>query len=340
MIRALEPPGILPPPRTPRLPAGPLAAGLARVLPPLLLAVVALLGIRLIADGDVWWHLKTGEVFFQQRSFPDHDPFVFTAGEDRWIIRAWLTEVVFYLVFRAAGHAGLTLFKTALFTLAVGLLWRLGVALESPGPATAMILLLASLTASPRLAERPETVSFLLLAATLAILLRGAGGRGAYLLVPLQVVWANVHSSFFVGLLLPWPFLVDAAWQRLRGGGRATDGERPLPVLPLLLAALLLWPASALTPPGIRLVLYPLHMARMPSLALIDEVRGLVTILRACPSCLEEGIAFLILALGALAVVGLQARAGRGAGPGTWALLAGAAEIGRASCRERVYVLV
>jgi tetratricopeptide (TPR) repeat protein len=44
-----------------------------------------------------------------------------------------------------------------------------------------------------------------------------------------------------------------------------------------------------------------------------------------CAGCLEEGIAFLVLAGGTLAACALGARAGRGAGPGTWLLAAGAA---------------
>jgi hypothetical protein len=300
------------------------ANGLARGLPFLLLATVALLGIRPLADGDVWWHLKTGEYFLQHRTFPDHDPFVFTAGGSRWIIRAWLTEVTFALVFRAAGAPGLILLKAALFTLAVGLLWRLGAAARCPAPAAALALLLAALTAWPRLLERPESLSFVLAAAALALLLREDSGRATYLLVPLQVLWANVHSSFLMGLLLPWPFVIDLVGRRWRGTTALPGTAERVALRRLLLVALLLWPASALTPEGARLVLYPFHMTRMPTYAVIDEVRGLMTILQVCQGCLEEGIAFLVLAAGTLAACALQARAGRGAGPGTWLLATGA----------------
>ena len=195
---------------------------MARGLLICLLLTVALLGIRPISDGDVWWHLKTGEYFYQHRSFPERDPFIFTAGHDRWFIRAWLTEVIFYLVYRAGGPAGLTAFKAALFTLAVCILWRLGAAARCPAALAALALLLAALTASPRLAERPEVFSFLLLAAALAILVPGGARRGAYLLIPLQILWANLHSSFLMGLVLPWPFVLNAA---AHYGRRPTTGE-------------------------------------------------------------------------------------------------------------------
>jgi hypothetical protein len=292
------------------------------VLPTILLATVFLLGITPIHDGDVWWHLKTGQFFFQHRSFPDQDPFVFTAGGDRWIIRAWLTEVIFYLVFRLGGLEALTLFKAALFTLAVGILWRLGVAVRCPPAAAALVLFLAVLVVRPRLAERPEVFSFVLLAVALSILLRGVGGRAVYALVPLQVLWANLHSSFFLGLLLPWLFLVDEAARRLRQ--RRGSGSDPNASLwPLLFAALLLWPASALTPQGIQLLLYPFHVSRTPTQAEIAEVQGLISMLRVCGGCLEEVIAFTVLVLLTLALFAYQAGRGHGVGPGTWVLVAG-----------------
>jgi hypothetical protein len=307
----------------PAAPGHPRAGRLTRWLPVLLLALVALLGIRLITTGDVWWHLKTGEYFVQHRAFPDRDPFVYTAGTDRWIIRAWLTEVVFYLVFRATGFAGLTLFKAALFTLAVGLLWRLGRTVGCPAPAAAVVLLLLALVARPRLVERPEVVSFLLVAAALSLLVRGAWGRAAYLLVPLQVLWANVHSSFLLGLLLPWPFLADAAVRRLRAP-RPGAGEGAPPLRHLARAAVLLVPASTLTPEGTRLLLYPFSLARMPTVRQIEEVQGLLTVLRGCTACRAEAIALFVLAVGTLVVCALRRRSGTAVGPGTWGLAAGA----------------
>ncbi len=327
-----------PAPAASRQDGHPLSRLFCIALPVLLLATVALLGITRITDGDVWWHLKSGEYFVQHRSFPDRDPFVFTAGQ-HLIIREWLAQVLFYFVYRTGSFAGLTLFKAALFTVAVGLLWRLGSALRCPAPAAALVLLLAALVARPRLVERPEVPSFVLLAVALLVLLQWAGaapGAGAgrrrtwwapYLLVPLQILWANLHSSFYIGLLLPWPFPIDEAARRLRGGGRQGMGEGRAPWPHLLLAALVLWPASALSPQGLRVLLYPLHLPRMPAVWEIDELHGLVAILRVCTGCLEEGIAFLVLALGTLALCAYRGRAGGRVGPGTWLLAIGAAVV-------------
>ncbi len=295
---------------------------MARCLPLLLLATVALLGITPIADGDVWWHLKFGEYFFQHRSFPEHDPFLFTAEGGHWVIRAWLAEVLFYVVFRLGGPAGLILLKAALFTLAMGLLWRLGAAQRCPPAAAALALLLAALAARPRLLERPEVFSFLLMAAALRVLLAVAAPPDGhqrpcrwwapYLLIPLQILWVNMHSSFYLGMLLPWPFVIDAAAHR-----RSVSSVRHL-----LLAATLLLPASAVSPEGWRVFFYPFQIAYQPTLAEIEEVQGLITNIRGGTAGLQEGIALLVLGLGAIVVCLWRRAAGQWVGPGTWSLVA------------------
>ncbi len=53
----------------------------------LLLVTVFLLGITPITDGDVWWHLKSGEYLVLQRRLPENGPFVFTQSADRLLFR-------------------------------------------------------------------------------------------------------------------------------------------------------------------------------------------------------------------------------------------------------------
>src|SRR5258708_40173713 len=52
---------------------------------------------------DFWWHLKLGEVIAATRSIPRVDVFSFTAAEKPFIVQNWLTEVVYYGLYRAGG---------------------------------------------------------------------------------------------------------------------------------------------------------------------------------------------------------------------------------------------
>jgi hypothetical protein len=297
------------------------------VLPGLLLISVAVLGITPITDADVWWHLKFGEMFVQRRGFPAHDPFVFTAGDAPWIIRAWLAEVIFSLLSRAGGLDALIIFKAALFTFTVGLMWSLGAALRCPQPAAAALLVLGAFVVRPRVVERPELFSFPLLAWYLFVLMGRRGGRSPYLLIPAHILWANLSSSFFLGLLLPWPFIADAWALRRRAAGREPHAEMRPSLRHTVRAALLLFPASALTPQGLRVFVWPFVLPRMPTISQLEEFQKLPVAMSLCTWCLEEGIAFVVLSLAALAVCLVRMKRGGAVGPGSWALVLGSGAV-------------
>jgi hypothetical protein len=62
-------------------------------------------------------------------------------------------------------------------------------------------VLLAIVTAQERILLRPELLSFLLFVGVLSVLEHGRRreGRGLFLLVPLMIVWVNVHALFVLG---------------------------------------------------------------------------------------------------------------------------------------------
>ena len=103
-------------------PIGGRAIGIALGL--LLTAHLVLLGFFPISSEDTWWHLKQGELYVTTRSLPDQDPFAFTTVGRQWIHFSWAADILFYLVFRAAGLGGLTLLRLFLFLLIMLLLYR------------------------------------------------------------------------------------------------------------------------------------------------------------------------------------------------------------------------
>jgi hypothetical protein len=72
-----------------------------------LLVFAAAVSYFQICSPDLWWHLKTGEWIWQQRSFPQGDPFSYTAAGQPWIAHEWLFGLVSFLAWRAVGLAGL-----------------------------------------------------------------------------------------------------------------------------------------------------------------------------------------------------------------------------------------
>ncbi len=176
-----------------------------------------------ISDPDFWWHLKTGQYIVENRALPAPDPFAFTtagAGEaypGEAITRhfnlthEWLAQVLLYTVWRATGFGGVVLFRAALLMALCGLIgvlaWRrcggfyrsLAAACATAGMAIRFAL------------DRPYLITFLLLAATIAML---EYRRWIWLLPPLFLFWANCHGGFFLGWLVLAAYCAEALWQR------------------------------------------------------------------------------------------------------------------------------
>ena len=70
------------------------------------LLVMAARGVH---DPDVWWHLRAGQEIVASHNVPRRDIFSYTRYGQPWIAHEWLSEVIFYLIFRAASWAGLML---------------------------------------------------------------------------------------------------------------------------------------------------------------------------------------------------------------------------------------
>src|SRR5438093_347542 len=143
-----------------------------------------------IADTDIWLHLKTGQHTLKTRALTVPDPFSYTgnvspasAGEARTryfnLTHEWLAQIVMYAVYRAAGFPGLVLLRAGLligFCGLVGLMayWRSEHFYR--GLAAAIV---AGAVAINFQQSRPFLVTFVLLAATMAIL---ESRRGMWLL--------------------------------------------------------------------------------------------------------------------------------------------------------------
>lgn len=156
-----------------------------------LLLLVFLGSIFPITDNDVWWHLKTGQLIVQEQRIPAVDPYSFTINGRPWVTFEWLSQVVLYLVYAAAGLSGLTLFKALVAALIFLLMFlrssKANVLLAGPLYAVAFLALRDGLR------ERPQLFTYLF-AALYPLVLKARGRRWWYLVPLLEVLWANMHG--------------------------------------------------------------------------------------------------------------------------------------------------
>lgn len=193
----------------------------------LVLGAIGLLNVSPIVDPDLWWLLRSGRYILETGSFPTTDPFSAAAGAE-WINHAWGFELVLYGVYRWAGTTGLILMQ-ALFAVATfGLLYAL-LRREQVGRGWSLLLVtLGSVATRGFWAPRPQVVTYLFLAAFWVILREYRDGRSDRLLwlVPMTLLWVNLHGGFAIGPALIGLCFVTGLLQRaFPGDGPVPDGR-------------------------------------------------------------------------------------------------------------------
>jgi hypothetical protein len=244
--------------------------------PQITFAAILLFGLlamtaRNATDPDLWWHLRTGQWIVETGHVPHSDPFSFTRAGHAWVSHEWLSEVVFYELWKHGGAAALIVFSAIITTTGFMLLY-----LRCPGKKywAAAATAFGALASAPSWGVRPQMFTFTL--ASLLLWLVEAGEDRPRLLLwipPLFLLWLNLHAGFALGpaLLLAYGvgLLVETAV-----GNTPWQQARPilLRVLLLLLVCLALVP---LNPSGAQLYRYPFDTLRSPGMrSFIGEWRS------------------------------------------------------------------
>jgi hypothetical protein len=70
---------------------------------------IAHLGFLRLANGDMYWQVRAGELMLERRQFLDHDVFSYTVRGAPWNNHEWLFELMLALLHRSMGWLGLRL---------------------------------------------------------------------------------------------------------------------------------------------------------------------------------------------------------------------------------------
>lgn len=236
-----------------------------RLLVFVLLAAIFTLTAGHITDPDFWWHLRTGQLIFETRAIPHADIFSFTAQGKEWVTHEWLAEVLIYAIYRLSGWGGLVVSFSLVMTAALWIAYRRAAELAPHPYVAGASVLLGALATAPMWGVRPQMISFLFTSIYVAVLgdyarrtqteSLWAQTKSLRWLVPLMLVWANMHGGYALGLALIGltgaGVLLDEL-MRERGERRLLVRLRPL--LILFAACVLVVP---LNPNGLRMFSYP-----------------------------------------------------------------------------------
>jgi hypothetical protein len=214
-----------------------------------------ILPVHEIVDPDYWWHLRTGQQILEHGSLPHTDIYSFTSAGKTWTAHEWLSEVVMYSLYQAAGHAGVVLMFAVVVAVAFGIAyWRC----RGKPFVAGFAVLLGGLASTPTLGARPQMFTVLFVSiflAALGIYQHGGAARKLWWLVPAMLLWANLHGGFVAGLGLIVLTCVGLALDQRSHGADAGSILRAL--RPLLYVLLACTAVAAINPNGMRLYAYP-----------------------------------------------------------------------------------
>jgi hypothetical protein len=220
------------------------------------------LASRPLSDGDFWWHLKTGQFIVQNHSIPHNDFFSFTNFGKSWVTHEWLSEVIFYLIYSRFGFNAL-IFIFAILTATA--FWLVFKRCESHAFIAGFATFIGVWSTLPTIGVRPRVFTLLFASVFLFVLSRYARrgeGRGIWLLVPLMVLWVNLHAGYIMGFVLIGVTIVGVLLDGWSEGETLKNQWSRLKNLALLLGVCLV--SVNLNPHGPRIYLFPFEFFFSP----------------------------------------------------------------------------
>ncbi|MGA7293615.1 MAG: hypothetical protein WBW85_13840 [Terriglobales bacterium] len=183
----------------------------------------SLLGGRLsnrpLADPDIGWHIRTGELILATHSLPHSDPFSATMQGHAWFAWEWLYDIVLGMLDRACGLNGVV-WLCALLAAGIVVLLLSQLIKRGTGLLLAVaLMLLAEFAATVHLYARPHIMSWLFSLLWFVVLDRWESGRGdlqesggsargkpprwiPWFFPASMLLWVNLHGGWIFGMAL------------------------------------------------------------------------------------------------------------------------------------------
>ncbi len=192
------------------------AAWAARALLLLLLIVVFIAAVFIagasLHDPDTCWLLMLGKRIVESGALPSSDPYSYTMAlfpEKRFILYQWLTEVLFFLSYKALDLMGLLLLAAIVLTAAfVSIPLAFARKIGMPGTFAVIGTILTLIAAFFHFLCRPEIFSYLLIGVYISLThfflrnrkIEKIDWKAVTIFGVVMMLWCNLHSAFVLGL--------------------------------------------------------------------------------------------------------------------------------------------
>ncbi len=225
------------------------------------LFVVLNIGHRFVSDGDIFWHLVTGEQIVKNFQIPFQDAYSYTVTGKEWVAHEWGAEVLFWLTYKAMGLNGIVLLAVLVVALTLLLLYKFLI-FRKVNPLLAIVLVIfAASVANVHWSARPHIFSLPLSLLFFIILDLYQQEKRDYLkfLPLLMLVWVNLHAGFMFGIILALIYLgVNLLMVLVAKEDMAVEQKARLKRLAWIVSATLA--ATLINPRGFKILLFPFSL--------------------------------------------------------------------------------
>ncbi|UCH82187.1 MAG: hypothetical protein JSW20_06020 [Nitrospiraceae bacterium] len=193
---------------------------------------------------DIWWQITIGTDILESGRIPVIDMYS-AAGRGRaYHDSHWLFQVVTALSHNMMGMVGVQIVMIFLWGAILSVCYR-AIRKWTGTTVASLLLFIVAMASVERFLPRPELITFLGIAGFYMLLQenRFRSWKNQALLGLIQVLWANSHGLFIIGIFMVGCYWLFALIEQLRG---RTSDFRPLSTLLLVVMV-----CSFLTPHGI-----------------------------------------------------------------------------------------
>jgi hypothetical protein len=155
-------------------------------------------GTGLLQDAATGCHIRTGEAILDSRAVPYTDSFSFTRYGEPWFAWEWLSDLFYAVLFRDLGLKGVVLLSALLIAGTAVVAVRHCLWAKADALATLVLFHFWVGASSVHFLARPHLFTTLFMAVSLWLLDRDRAVRtkAVWLLVPLTILWVNLHGGF------------------------------------------------------------------------------------------------------------------------------------------------
>lgn len=188
----------------------------------LLLIVLSISFLLPVLPNDFWWYIRLGSDILINGGIPTTDTYTSTVFGQSVSYPMWLSGVVFYLLMKLGGISAVVLIRGLIISLFYTLLWIICIRKGIAGWLATLLTLICALIGANNWAVRPQIFVYPLFAWTLYLLLNPSKEQTSeeaiepakqrfsqyFLLLPIAILWANLHGSLILFFFLTIPYFL------------------------------------------------------------------------------------------------------------------------------------